>query len=116
MTSRNPEPHDDSGDDELFEVGDPFNGDDEFRAIIVGQRTQTETREVVAGLDDEWFHENPECRARVRRYVPGEFDSDSGGFVGEPDDIVVLVRRGGVKMLFPLGSFNLRGWKAGGLR
>lgn len=99
-----------------FADHDEFGGDDDFREIVVGNRDQCETRRVVVDLDAEWFHENPQYRYRIRRYVPGEFDSDSGGFVGDPDEFVVLVTRGGGHVLFPLGTFEGRGRKAGGLK
>lgn len=103
-------------DDDPFPIGDEFNGDDEFREQIVSQRTETETRDVVAELDADWFAEHPRYRTRLRRYIPGEFDSPSGGFCGgDPGEFAVLVRRGGVKVLFPLGDFDARGWQAGGL-
>lgn len=103
--------------DFLIEGSDEFDGDDDFREVIVGNRDQCETARVVADLDGEWFKANPRYRYRVRRYVPGEFDSDSGGFVGDPgESIIVLVQRGGMKWLTPLGSFeDGRGWQAGGL-
>ena len=104
-------------DDEFDEEYDEFDGDEEFREVILGERTQTETRDVVAVLDHEWFAEHPEYKRRIRRYVPGEFDNEAGGVFGDPGDAyVVLVRRDGIKILFPLGAFDRRGWLAGGLQ
>jgi hypothetical protein len=101
-----------------YDDRDEFDGDDEFRAVIEGQRTHVETRGVVGDLDAEWFDEHPQHHRRIRRYVPGEFDNESGGAIAglAGDEWVVLVQRGGLKALFPIGSFNERGWKAGGLR
>lgn len=103
--------------DFLFMEFEEFPGDDDFRDVIVGNRDQCETARVTADLDSEWFKENPRYRYRIRRYVSGEFDSDSGGFVGDPgESMVVMVRRGGLKWLVPVGSFeDGRGWMAGGL-
>lgn len=102
--------------DDPFSEYDAFEGDDEFREIVVGNRDECETRRVVVDLDAKWFKENPQFRYRIRRYVPGEFDSASGGFCGDADDFVVLVTRGGGQLLFPLGTFDGRGWRAGGLK
>lgn len=102
--------------DDMFADYDEFGGDDEFREVIAGNRDCCETRRVVLDLDAEWFRENPQFRHRIRHYVPGEFDSDSGGFVGDPSGFVVLVTRGGGHILFPVGTFEGRGLQAGGLR
>ncbi|WP_158296600.1 hypothetical protein [Nocardioides albidus] len=102
--------------DDMFADFDEFDGDDEFREIIVGNRDSCETQRVVSDLDAEWFRDNPKFRHRIRWYVPGEFDSDSGGFVGDPSEFVVLATQGGTRVLFPVGTFSGRGLQAGGLR
>lgn len=102
--------------DDMFADFDEFDGDDDFREIVVGNRDSCETRRVVMDLDADWFRDNPHFRYRIRAYVPGEFDSDSGGFVGDPSEFVVLVTRRGGHTLFPVGTFAGRGVHAGGLR
>ncbi|WKN48843.1 hypothetical protein [Nocardioides sp. Arc9.136] len=92
-----------------------FAEDDPF-ADAIRERTYTEVRDVVGGLDAEWFRQHPRFTKRIRKYVPGEFDNETGGVCGDPgDSVVVLVRRDGIKVLFLVGTFDGRETEAGGL-
>ena len=91
-----------------------------FEQIVRHVYEGTETRQVVAELDAEWFRQHPKCQSRIREYVPGEFDSDSGGVAGDlslaHDYYLVHVTGGGcVKTLMQVGTIGSERWAEGGL-
>lgn len=89
-----------------------------FDEIVRQLYRGTETREVVANLDADWFAQHPHERYRVREYVSGEFDSDSGGVFADltlAEGYFVLVVRGGMRVLMRAGTVDDSRWGEGGL-
>lgn len=88
--------------------------DDAFEYITQVESLYEQTRAAVGDLDLKWFAEHPEVRERIRRYVPGEFESSGGNVMLAPGQLLVVrVWSNGVTSPLHVGSFASDEWDLG---